>query len=200
SRECHLIHVAPAPVFAGLRGSHDRMADLMEVRRRVLVRRRVAAADLPARHAHAEMHPAAADLQALLAARDALRQLGELDLVEVRAGCGHSRLLLFVWVEKRNREVTVVVGPPRIDAKAGADGLELESLAAELCADLDAQGLAFLELDVEMQPLEPDGVSSACAEADRHPLVLGVPTGFVREERLVERRPELAVDGVERVP
>jgi hypothetical protein len=39
-------------------------------------------------HAHREIHPAATGHQALLTAGDALRQLGELDLVEVRARCG----------------------------------------------------------------------------------------------------------------
>ena len=36
--------------------------------RRVAVRRAVAAADVPARHAHPEMNPVAADLQAVFAA------------------------------------------------------------------------------------------------------------------------------------
>src|SRR5436309_6231787 len=72
-RERHLVEVAPAPVLAGLGGANDRMAALASMRGRVLVRRRVAAADLPARHAHAQMHPAASDLQALLTAVELLR-------------------------------------------------------------------------------------------------------------------------------
>jgi hypothetical protein len=56
------------------------------VPRRVPVRRRVAAADLPAGLAHAQVKPAVAGLQALLAAGDVLGELGDLDLVEVRAG------------------------------------------------------------------------------------------------------------------
>src|SRR6266480_2427564 len=86
--ERDFVDVAPAPVLAGLGGADDRMAALIRVRRRVLVRGRVAAADLPALHAHPEVHPAAADLQALLAAFDALRQGGDLDLVEVAADRG----------------------------------------------------------------------------------------------------------------
>src|SRR5207248_3241941 len=72
-RERHLVDVAPAPVLAGLRGADDRMTTLTGVRSRVPVRRRVAAADLPAGHAHAEVNPCAPDLQALFAPFDGLR-------------------------------------------------------------------------------------------------------------------------------
>src|SRR5580765_168180 len=88
--EGNLVDVAPAPVLAGLRRADDRMAALVGVRGRVLVRRGVAAADLRARHAHAQMHPAAADLQALLATLDLVREGRELDLVEVAAGRSHG--------------------------------------------------------------------------------------------------------------
>ena len=57
-------------------------------RGRVPVRRRVAAPDLPAGLAHAQVEPAVAGLQALLAARDRLGELGHADLVEV-AALGH---------------------------------------------------------------------------------------------------------------
>src|SRR6266516_830707 len=72
-RERHLVEVAPAPVLARLCGANDRMATFPLMRGCVLVRRRIAAADLPARHAHPQMHPAASDLQALLTAVDLLR-------------------------------------------------------------------------------------------------------------------------------
>src|SRR3954470_21355004 len=92
--ERDLVDVTPAPVLAWLCGADDRVARLVLVRRRVPVRRRVAAADLSARHAHAQMNPAAADLEALLAARVRIGQRCHLDLVEVRADdlCGHAFL------------------------------------------------------------------------------------------------------------
>src|SRR5262249_9544546 len=87
--EREVVGVAVAPLLAGLGGADDRMAALTHVRRGVPVRRAVAATDLAAGVAHAQVHPAAADLQALLAALDLLRQLGELDRVEVGARCTH---------------------------------------------------------------------------------------------------------------
>src|SRR4030095_3909317 len=84
-REGDLVDVAPAPVLARLGRADDRVPALSGMRRRVAGRGGVAAADLPAGHAHAEMDPAAADLQALLAAFDRLREGGHLDLVEVAA-------------------------------------------------------------------------------------------------------------------
>src|ERR671935_21774 len=69
----HLVDVTPTPVLARLGGANDRMAAFAPMSGRMLVRRRVAASDLPARHAHAQMYPAASDLQALLTAFDVLR-------------------------------------------------------------------------------------------------------------------------------
>ena len=59
------------------------MASLMEVPGRVTMRGVVAATDLPAAETHAEVHPPAPDLQALLAAQHRSWQLGETDLVEM---------------------------------------------------------------------------------------------------------------------
>src|SRR6267378_1133515 len=58
--------------------------------RGVLVRRRVAAADLAARHAHAQVHPAVADREAILTTCDVLRQVDDLDLIGVRADRAHA--------------------------------------------------------------------------------------------------------------
>src|SRR5262245_20955157 len=55
------------------------------VRSRVPVRRVVAAADMPAVEADAEVEPQPADLQAVLAALGGRRQLGDGDLVEMGA-------------------------------------------------------------------------------------------------------------------
>ena len=56
----------------------------------MLTRRAVAAADVPAGLAHAQVHPPATGFQALLAAGDLGGRLEELDLAEVRAD-GHLR-------------------------------------------------------------------------------------------------------------
>ena len=61
------------------------MAGRRGVAARMSIRRGVAAADLTAGHAHPEMHPAAAHLQALGAARDRRRQRRDLDRVEMGA-------------------------------------------------------------------------------------------------------------------
>jgi hypothetical protein len=75
------------------------MADLRGVMLGMLVGRVVAAEDLPARHAHAEMDPAAADLQALLAAGNRLRQLRDVNLVEVSAdGHGYALSARYWWI------------------------------------------------------------------------------------------------------
>jgi hypothetical protein len=60
----------------------------------VAIRRRVAAADLPAGEAHPEVDPAVDGLEALLAAGDAGARgdLADLDLIEMGAdGHGHER-------------------------------------------------------------------------------------------------------------
>src|SRR4051794_15538005 len=66
------------------------MPAAVRVRGRVLVRRAVAAAHVAALEADAQVQPLAALAQAVLAAVGRLRQLGDLDRVQVRAG-GHQR-------------------------------------------------------------------------------------------------------------
>src|SRR5271170_4095448 len=74
-----LVDVAPDPVLAGLERLHQRVARRVEVLRGVLVGRGVAAVDLPAGQAQAQVHPGAADLHALAAPRGCLRiDLGDL--------------------------------------------------------------------------------------------------------------------------
>jgi hypothetical protein len=68
---------------------------------RVPVRGVVTTADLPAALAHPKVHPAAADLQAFLAACDRHRQLGDGDLVEVRARDIHSETIDAPRVSRR---------------------------------------------------------------------------------------------------
>src|SRR5438445_140673 len=66
--EHQLIWIAPEPIFARLIRADDRMLGGAEMFGCVLSRRVVAAADVPAAGAHAQMDPAAARLEALHAA------------------------------------------------------------------------------------------------------------------------------------
>src|SRR3954454_12076069 len=90
--ERHLVDHAPRPGLARLDRAQDGVFGLAGVPGRVAVRGGVAAADLPAALAHAQMDPLAADLEALLAAGDVGGRLEELDLVEMGAD-GHGGVL-----------------------------------------------------------------------------------------------------------
>src|SRR5579864_7020893 len=87
----HLVDVAPAPVLARLEGLDQGMVAVHKVLGGVSVLRVVAAADVAAREAEAEMDPGVAHLQALLAAIAAGGNI--LNLIEMRARCGHEWLL-----------------------------------------------------------------------------------------------------------
>src|SRR4051794_14513348 len=86
-----LVEIAPRPVLARLDRAHDRVVLAARVRGRVAVGRAVAAADVAALEADAQVDPPRAHLQAVLAAVDGLRQLGDLDVLEVGAD-GHRDL------------------------------------------------------------------------------------------------------------
>jgi hypothetical protein len=58
----YLVYVAPAPVLAWLKRLHDRVLRVVKVLGRMLIFRRVAAADMPADEALAKMDPSVADL------------------------------------------------------------------------------------------------------------------------------------------
>src|SRR6185312_6081935 len=84
-----LVHEAPTPVLAGLERADDRVADLGPVLARVPLRRGVAAADVTAGQAFAQVHPDGAHGEAVLAALGrAGRRLGW-QLGDVRA-LGHG--------------------------------------------------------------------------------------------------------------
>jgi hypothetical protein len=53
----HIVNVTPSPVFARLKRSHDRVLCLFEVLGGVPVLRGIAAADMAANFANAQMHP-----------------------------------------------------------------------------------------------------------------------------------------------
>ena len=62
----HLVDVAPAPVFSRLEGLDNRVVGRVEMLRRVLVLRGVAASDMPANQALAQVNPAIANFQTVL--------------------------------------------------------------------------------------------------------------------------------------
>src|SRR5690242_16938873 len=80
----HFVHVAPAPILARLGGADDRVPDGLEVRRRVLALGVVAAADVAAGLAHPQMDPPHPERQALFTALHVLRDIEELDGIEMR--------------------------------------------------------------------------------------------------------------------
>src|SRR5215207_2442316 len=88
-QEREVVDVAVPPVLAGLVGLDDGVASGTEVAGGVTVGGVVAAADVTAGHAHAQVHPLAADAQAVLAALAARRHVG--DLVEMAAGLVHAK-------------------------------------------------------------------------------------------------------------
>jgi hypothetical protein len=63
----YFVDVTPAPIFARLERSHDGVFCLFEVFGGVLVFRGIAAADVAANFAEAQMNPRVSRLQALLA-------------------------------------------------------------------------------------------------------------------------------------
>ena len=73
------------PVLARLGRADHGVAGLVGVCGGVAVGRRVAAADVAAAGAHAQVQPAAAHAQAVLTARDRVGQVGDRDLVEMGA-------------------------------------------------------------------------------------------------------------------
>jgi hypothetical protein len=62
-----LVHVAPAPVLSRLKGPDDGVTYGVIMLRRMFVLRRVAASDVAAYHAKAQVHPDIAHLQAFFA-------------------------------------------------------------------------------------------------------------------------------------
>jgi hypothetical protein len=63
----HLVHVAPAPVLSRLKGPDDGVTYGVIMLRRMFVLRRVAASNVAANHAKAQVDPYIAHLQAFFA-------------------------------------------------------------------------------------------------------------------------------------
>src|SRR5712691_10508523 len=76
-----LVDVAPAPALPRLNRLHDRVAGHLEMLGRVLALRGIAAADVPAGEAHAQLYPRIARLETALAALRRRRHLPNLVLV-----------------------------------------------------------------------------------------------------------------------
>src|ERR1700722_3455088 len=66
--DVYLVDVAPAPIFSGFDGAHDRMPLGVEVSCGMTVLGRIAAPDLAAFQAHAEVDPAVSGLETFFAA------------------------------------------------------------------------------------------------------------------------------------
>ena len=86
NQERDVIHVAPAPLLARLERADERVATASAVSARVAVGRVVATADLAALEADSEMQPRVSRGQAILAARDGLGELGDVNVIEMGAG------------------------------------------------------------------------------------------------------------------
>jgi len=86
--EHDLVDVTPSPTFRRIVAFDDRMAGLVEVPGCMPVRRLVAATNVTANAAKPQMHPARAQLQAVLAAACARRDFA--DRAVMRAAAGHS--------------------------------------------------------------------------------------------------------------
>src|SRR5436190_10719964 len=88
--ELALVDVAPAPNRPELARLHHGVSGFMEMRRRVLSRRAVAAAYVPARQAGSKLHPFLAAREALLApvrARCRVRLSNSLEMLTGRHPC-----------------------------------------------------------------------------------------------------------------
>lgn len=82
------IDVAPAPILAKFKRLNNRMARIVEVSRRVFVGRRIAATDVAASHAQAQVQPLVADAKAIFTTAGARRHRP--DLIEVRTNLCHG--------------------------------------------------------------------------------------------------------------
>lgn len=87
------VDVAPLPTFARLDGLHDGMFRVVEVLRRMFINGRIAASDMAANEAHAQMNPGIAGFEAFFAA---LRFWADFsNFLDVCASSGHG------WTPRR---------------------------------------------------------------------------------------------------
>ena len=88
--EIHLVDIAPPPAFGWVITFDDRMSGLVEVLGRMAIWGIVAAADMAAGAADAQMHPPGPGLEALLAAVRARRDVVYRMIMRARVGHGHE--------------------------------------------------------------------------------------------------------------
>ena len=100
---------------------------------------------------------------------------------------------------QRERVVAGGVGEPAAHLQAGAGVDGLEPLAGELGRDLGPHLLAGGEGDLQVEAVDRDLLVGERAQADVHPLRLGVVAGDVLEGVEVEVGAELAVEHLEHV-
>ena len=81
-----VVHEAKGPLLARLERSDERVAAASSVGARVAVGRVVTTADLAALEADSQVQPRVSRGQAILAARDGLGELGDVDVIEMGAG------------------------------------------------------------------------------------------------------------------
>src|ERR1700677_882852 len=93
--EIRLIDVAPTPVFSWFDGSHDRMPGFVEVGRGMGVPGGIAAANLAALQAHAEVNPGISGFETLLATLGARLHLLHMIFCVRTRFCAHGILLPF---------------------------------------------------------------------------------------------------------
>jgi hypothetical protein len=115
--ERHLVHETPHPVLSWLERLHDRVLGLVEMLRRVLVLRRIAASHVSADQTETQMHPGIACLQAVFAALRARRNIP--DLAEM--GADFLRRLLLSHPDKY-MQVSRFFKQPRDRNTAGGRG------------------------------------------------------------------------------
>jgi hypothetical protein len=85
--EFDFVDVAPAPVFAGLDGSHDRVFGRVEMFCGVFIFRGIATGDVATDHAHPQMNPSVAHFHAF-GADVGVRLQAFFDFIQMSA-CGH---------------------------------------------------------------------------------------------------------------
>ena len=116
------VDVAPRPVLTRLEAADDRVARLVKVLRRVLVRRAVAAAHVAARQAQSQMHPAAARPETFLAARGSPR-LDVADLSDVLACGSHGASRMVFPIEYAGGHHGAAQGDVGCNLRAAAPGV-----------------------------------------------------------------------------
>jgi hypothetical protein len=117
----YFVDIAPAPVFSGLERLHHRMMDLMKVLGRVLVFRRVTAANVTTLEAQTKVDPGVVHFKAFLAAFAAWGDL--LDFLQVGTGLCHGSPPDFCLTARKSYRLSTRGKGRRIQKLRGGDGV-----------------------------------------------------------------------------